>query len=177
MTIKANLPTRAQAKRFLKEGRLNRQPLTAAQRKLFGLIASGRRPTSLTNRGKLSHREHLSFWIIGVQTHGTTKMFYWDGRKWIKDYRNAQRFSSKTGAMRARDRAGSYFGHKPYVTEIRSNPPEGPGVLYDQIGGFWARKGQAHACDAECRRADHWYEHVFTVKYPVIGTKDGYLRI
>lgn len=50
-------------------------------------------------------------------------------------------------------------------------------VIYDQIGGIWARKGQPHSCDPECAASDHWYEHTFTEKFPVIGLPDGTLQI
>lgn len=39
--------SQAKAKKILKDGEINGKPLTDKQRKLFGLIASGKAPTRL----------------------------------------------------------------------------------------------------------------------------------
>lgn len=62
------------------------------------------------------------------------------------------------------------------------NPPaeariRRPIVIGDEVGGIWYRKGQDHACDPECQAADHWYEHIFDKKIPVIGRPDGKMEI
>lgn len=46
-----NMPTQEKAKKMLHEGTANGKPLSKAQRGLFGVIASGKRPKISTKRG------------------------------------------------------------------------------------------------------------------------------
>lgn len=69
----------------------------------------------------------------------------------------------------------------------RKNPPgrgrmilSNPGrnvVIGNEVEKIFYRKGQPHACDAECRRSDHRYVHTFERKFPLIGRADGMLEI
>lgn len=59
----------------------------------------------------------------------------------------------------------------------RKNPPARGVIIGDQVGGIWYRKGQPHACSKACEKADHWYEHRFEKKVPVIGRPDGHIEI
>jgi hypothetical protein len=43
--------TAAKAKKILKDGEVNGKPLTARQKRFFGLIASGERPSRLMKAG------------------------------------------------------------------------------------------------------------------------------
>lgn len=57
--------------------------------------------------------------------------------------------------------------------------PDGAEVIGDQVLSVIYRKGQPHDCNAECRRKDHVFEHVFDPrkKIPVLGLPDGRVEI
>lgn len=68
-------------------------------------------------------------------------------------------------------------GKRPSRVKNPPPPRTKKTMIYDQVGGIWARKGQPHVCDPECEELDHWYEHVFDEKFPIYGLPNGKLEI
>lgn len=61
--------------------------------------------------------------------------------------------------------------------KVRLANPAGGVEIYHRIGRIEAQKGPGHVCDPKCRKANHWYQHTFTGKTPVIGLPNGRLLI
>jgi hypothetical protein len=56
----------------------------------------------------------------------------------------------------------------------RRNPYRAPGVkIYERLSKVYAQKGPGHKCDPKCKRAGHWYYHVFTSRPKMYGLANG----
>jgi len=59
----------------------------------------------------------------------------------------------------------------------RRNPAMGRREIYSRVGSITAQKGPGHACDAKCKRAQHWYEHKFKKGVGVYKEPNGDVRL
>jgi hypothetical protein len=86
-----------------------------------------------------------------------------DGR--VKVKRNPVR--TRGGRVR-----GARFGRHVFRrASSRRNPP---GVkIYERLSKVYAQKGPGHKCDPACKRAGHWYYHVFTSRPKMYGLSNG----
>jgi len=108
------------------------------------------------------------------------------------------RFKHKADAVRReRDTPGAFIreknGYYLVMTERRpaggnprrprrktyraKNPPIGRREIYSRVGSITAQKGPGHACDAKCKRAQHWYEHKFKKGVGVYKEPNGDVRL
>jgi hypothetical protein len=89
-----------------------------------------------------------------------------DGRK-VKLKRNPVRRTR--GARRVK---GARFGRHAFRrAPSRRNPP---GIkIYERLSKVYAQKGPGHKCDPACKRAGHWYYHVFTSRPKMYGLANG----